>query len=367
MSGVRIVDASIGTSGSALRDAFSAGSGAKITYSVTTAAKADQDALQRAVRAKLKSLPAAGDFQVTASQGFGANSDIEVDITAGTASALDTAAQQVLDAVKGLPQVAQASSNLSATEQYLAVTSTRRRRRRPGYSEVALAQFVARASQPTSIGSRSRSATTSSPSTCRTGTRRRRWRDLAALKVATPTGDKRLDSLATIRTATEAAAITSTDCEAQRRDLRDAGGPGHGCGERGGGQPPSAGCTCRPAPRPASAASQSTRDSAFQQLLLALLAAILIVYTVMVATFRCCGSRSAARVGARSRRPARSRCSSLSGIPLGVASVHRPVMLVGIVVTNAIVLIDLVNQYRERGGGCATRCSTAPRGGSGRS
>jgi HAE1 family hydrophobic/amphiphilic exporter-1 len=39
-----------------------------------------------------------------------------------------------------------------------------------------------------------------------------------------------------------------------------------------------------------------------------------------------------------------------SGIPLGVASIIGLVMLVGIVVTNAIVLIDLVNQYRERGG-----------------
>jgi multidrug efflux pump subunit AcrB len=39
----------------------------------------------------------------------------------------------------------------------------------------------------------------------------------------------------------------------------------------------------------------------------------------------------------------------VSGIPLGVASLIGVLMLVGIVVTNAIVLIDLVNQYRRRG------------------
>jgi HAE1 family hydrophobic/amphiphilic exporter-1 len=39
----------------------------------------------------------------------------------------------------------------------------------------------------------------------------------------------------------------------------------------------------------------------------------------------------------------------ISGIPLGVSSLIGLLMLVGIVVTNAIVLIDLVNQYRERG------------------
>jgi HAE1 family hydrophobic/amphiphilic exporter-1 len=39
----------------------------------------------------------------------------------------------------------------------------------------------------------------------------------------------------------------------------------------------------------------------------------------------------------------------VTGVPLGVASMIGVLMLVGIVVTNAIVLIDLVNQYRAKG------------------
>src|SRR3712207_3883668 len=39
----------------------------------------------------------------------------------------------------------------------------------------------------------------------------------------------------------------------------------------------------------------------------------------------------------------------LTGIPLGVPSIIGVLMLIGIVVTNAIVLIDLVNQYRRQG------------------
>ena len=39
----------------------------------------------------------------------------------------------------------------------------------------------------------------------------------------------------------------------------------------------------------------------------------------------------------------------VTGVPLGVASMIGVLMLVGIVVTNAIVLIDLVNQYRAQG------------------
>ena len=41
----------------------------------------------------------------------------------------------------------------------------------------------------------------------------------------------------------------------------------------------------------------------------------------------------------------------ITGVPLGVPSLIGVLMLIGIVVTNAIVLIDLVNQYREAGAG----------------
>jgi HAE1 family hydrophobic/amphiphilic exporter-1 len=39
----------------------------------------------------------------------------------------------------------------------------------------------------------------------------------------------------------------------------------------------------------------------------------------------------------------------ISGVPLGVASLIGVLLLIGIVVTNAIVLVDLINQYRTRG------------------
>jgi HAE1 family hydrophobic/amphiphilic exporter-1 len=39
----------------------------------------------------------------------------------------------------------------------------------------------------------------------------------------------------------------------------------------------------------------------------------------------------------------------ITGIPLGVASLIGLLMLIGIVVTNAIVLVDLINQFRAKG------------------
>ena len=88
----------------------------------------------------------------------------------------------------------------------------------------------------------------------------------------------------------------------------------------------------------------------FQQLGLALLAAILIVYVVMVATFRSLRQPLLLLVSIPFATTGAIALQIVSGIPLGISSLIGLLMLVGIVVTNAIVLIDLVNQYRERGG-----------------
>ncbi len=94
-----------------------------------------------------------------------------------------------------------------------------------------------------------------------------------------------------------------------------------------------------------------TKDQtdAFQQLGIALLAAILIVYIVMVATFRSLLQPLLLLVSIPFAATGAIALQVITGIPLGVPSLIGVLMLIGIVVTNAIVLIDLVNQYRRRG------------------
>ena len=94
------------------------------------------------------------------------------------------------------------------------------------------------------------------------------------------------------------------------------------------------------------AASQS---SAFSQLGLAVLVAVLIVYVIMVATFRSLLQPLLLLVSVPFAATGAILLQIASGVPIGVASLIGLLMLVGIVVTNAIVLIDLVNQYRRRG------------------
>ncbi|MDO9591234.1 MAG: efflux RND transporter permease subunit, partial [Microcella sp.] len=88
---------------------------------------------------------------------------------------------------------------------------------------------------------------------------------------------------------------------------------------------------------------------AFSQLGLALLAAILIVYVVMVATFKSLRQPLLLLVSIPFAATGAIGLQLIADIPLGVPSLIGVLMLIGIVVTNAIVLIDLVNQFRERG------------------
>jgi hydrophobic/amphiphilic exporter-1 (mainly G- bacteria), HAE1 family len=93
----------------------------------------------------------------------------------------------------------------------------------------------------------------------------------------------------------------------------------------------------------------SDQSSAFSQLGLALLAAILIVYIVMVATFKSLRQPLLLLVSVPFAATGAIILQVVTGVPLGVASLIGVLMLIGIVVTNAIVLVDLVNQYREKG------------------
>ncbi|WP_299520279.1 efflux RND transporter permease subunit [uncultured Serinicoccus sp.] len=95
----------------------------------------------------------------------------------------------------------------------------------------------------------------------------------------------------------------------------------------------------------------SDQQDAFAALGLALLAAIAIVYLVMVATFNSLVQPLILLVSVPFAATGSIALLLLTDTALDVASMVGLLMLIGIVVTNAIVLIDLVNQYRARGMG----------------
>jgi multidrug efflux pump subunit AcrB len=95
-------------------------------------------------------------------------------------------------------------------------------------------------------------------------------------------------------------------------------------------------------------AAENQRD-AFSQLGLAMLVAIALVFMIMVGTFRSLVQPLILMVSIPFAATGAIAGLLITDTPLGVPAMVGLLMLIGIVVTNAIVLIDLINQYRGRG------------------
>lgn len=344
--GVQTVQTSIGSSGSALRDAFSGG-GSGITYSITSESGADQVELRERVRTELEQLTDAGEIEVAASGGGFGSTDITVDVTAADGSSLQQASDSVVSQLQGREGVGQVTSSLSASLPFVSVRVDRAAAAERGLSERTVGALVSGAQQPRQAGTVELDgrgvtvylATANPPQTID---------DLRALEIPSASGTVRLDQIATVeesqtapsittarglRTATITVTPTSDDLGSSSATVRDALAdvqlPEGATAEVGG--------------------VVTSQQDAFGQLGLALLAAILIVYVVMVATFKSLRQPLELLVSVPFAATGAILMLLITGVPLGVAGMIGALMLVGIVVTNAIVLIDLVNQYRARG------------------
>src|SRR5699024_9036714 len=90
-------------------------------------------------------------------------------------------------------------------------------------------------------------------------------------------------------------------------------------------------------------------ETIFGQLLLAIVAAVLLTYVLLVWIFKSLIQPLILLVSIPFAATGSFGLLVISQVPLGLPSMIGLLMLVGVVVTNAIVLIDLVNQYRRQG------------------
>ncbi|MGX1695479.1 efflux RND transporter permease subunit [Microbacterium keratanolyticum] len=344
IDGIEHVQASIGSSGSALQDVFSGGAG--ITYSVQTVSGADQEALRAEVQKAIDGLSDAGEVTVGSSGGFG-SSDIAVNISAAGAEDLQAATDAVVAELEGREGIGAVTDNLSAALPYLAVVVDRAAAAQYGLSEAAVGSIVSSTMRPQQIGSVEIDdtsltvylATATPPATAD---------ELRALAIPTARGVVQLQDIATVE---EREGPTSITTEQGRRTATVTVPPA------------SDNLALATASVTAALAAVDLPDGAraeiggvaeqqqesFSQLGLAMLAAILIVYVVMVATFKSLRQPLLLLVSVPFAATGAILLQIVTGVPLGVASLIGVLMLIGIVVTNAIVLVDLVNQYREKG------------------
>ncbi|MGN6198263.1 efflux RND transporter permease subunit, partial [Humibacter sp.] len=346
-AGVKTVQLSVGTSGSALADAFGGGGANSATFSITTDPNADQDALQSTVQNELKNLDVPGDLRVSANAGFGGSSNLEVDVSASSQDDLRKATDSVVSQLNKLSSVNQVTSNLASTLPYIAVTVNRTTAAGYGLSEVAVGTQVSQAMQPTQAGTVSIDNTSltiyiadkNQPMTVD---------ELKALPIQTARGPQPLSTLADVHEAKGPATVTT------QKGLQTATVTANPVGDDLTTANTQVARALKKADLPSGASATiggvtANQGSAFSQLGLAMLAAILIVYVIMVATFKSLRQPLLLLVSIPFAATGAIGLQIVSGVPLGVASLIGMLMLIGIVVTNAIVLIDLVNQYRNRG------------------
>jgi len=345
IDGIETVQLSVGSSSGSLQAAF--GGGGDITFSLTTDPDLDQEELQADVRDAVADIEDAGDITLAAAASGFASSNIDIDITASNEADLREAATALNDAVADLDVVAESSSNLAEEQPYIAVTVDRAKAAEAGLSEIAVGGIVTAAMNPSATGSVNIDETTlsiyiensSKPVTIE---------ELRTFEIPTATGLVPLTDVATVEEVNGPASITTI------RGARSATVSVTPNGDDVGTASAEVADAVAEVDLPAGATAElggvtAQQEDAFTQLGLALLIAILIVYIVMVATFRSLLQPVLLLVSVPFAATGAILLQIISGIPLGVPSLIGVLMLIGIVVTNAIVMIDLVNQYRARG------------------
>ncbi|WP_438488399.1 efflux RND transporter permease subunit [Streptomyces sp. S186] len=338
----------VGSSG--MMAAFGGGSGAnQASYQVKLKSSADSDKVTEHLRAELAKLgPAAGDTSVSAGGGGFGNQNLSVVVKAGDADVLKRASEQVRTAVAGLDHVTDVRSDLAQSVPRISVTPNDRAAA-AGYSQATLGAAVAQAVNGTPSGKAVLDDTerdvvirSAHPATTEA--------QLKDLPLPTPSGMARLGDLATVRTVAGPVQMTRID------GARSATITAKPTGDDTGAVSAKLQSEIRSLKLPAGATatvggvSQDQTD-AFGKLGLAMLAAIAIVFLLLVGTFRSIVQPLILLISIPFAATGALGLLVATGTPMGVPAMIGMLMLIGIVVTNAIVLIDLINQYRAKGYG----------------
>jgi HAE1 family hydrophobic/amphiphilic exporter-1 len=316
------------------------------SFSVTVKDGVDAGVVQDDLRARLDDFGDAGEITVGGGGGGpgGSSADeLEVIVQAADRDTLARATDQVRQAMSETTDVDQVSTSLSEDVPRLDVVVDRAAAARVGLTEQAIGQIVAQVMRGVPVGRVALDGVqqdvvvgTANPPTT-----------LEALR-AYPIGAFRLDDVADVDEVSGPIEITRIDGE------RSATVTGTVTGSNVGAV--SAALTERldGLDLPPGASYQiggvsADQAEAFADLGMAVLAAIAIVFVIMVATFRSLIQPVILLVSIPFAATGAITLLLVTGTPLGVPALIGILMLVGIVVTNAIVLMDLVNQYRRQG------------------
>jgi HAE1 family hydrophobic/amphiphilic exporter-1 len=320
------------------------------TFTIVTDEKVDQKKLQDDVRSKLTG--AAGKITVGSQQGgFGTSSTVDVTIKAANSADLQSASDAMVNAMQGVPGSTEVSTNLAANQPVVQVRVDRSKAVAAGLTEEQVGGFLASTVSPVPAGT-VRIETNDYPVQIGKGTRFTSIAAVRALPLPTARGPVTLESIATVEQVDTPVSITSSN--GQRTAKVTVTPSGSNLGSVSTEVQKRLASVELPAGVTATIGGATTQQAeSFRQLGLALLAAIAIVYVIMVAAFKSLVQPLILLVSVPFAATGAVGLLLATGVPLGLPSLIGMLMLVGIVVTNAIVLIDLINQYRKPHNGAA--------------
>lgn len=327
--------------------AFFGGGGASASYAVTVADDADAAAVRTSVQETLDALPAddvTRDVEVASGDMGLVSSDVELIVTAVDAEALATATQVVTEAARGVDGVAAVRDNLAADAEIVEVTVDRDLVASLGLSETAVAGAVAGIMRPFEIGAVLLEGQ-EVPVLLDLGQAPGSLEQLRATQVLPGLA---LGDVAQVDVVRAVSSITRVD--GQRTATVSVAPAGQDLGALSGRLAAAVDDLDLPVGADVEVGGAAAeQEEAFADLFLALVIAIAITYIVMVATFNSLAQPLILLVSIPFAATGAIVSLLVTSTPLGVPALIGMLMLIGIVVSNAIVLIDLVNQYRERG------------------
>ncbi|MEV5385024.1 efflux RND transporter permease subunit [Streptomyces sp. NPDC052721] len=340
--GVKDYQVTVGSSG--FMAAFGGGTDTnQASYQVMLKDSASYDDVRKRLEGGLKKLKGIGTTTVSAGDGFG-DQDLSVVVKASDPEVLRTAAEQVRSTVAGLDHVTDVTSDLAQSVPRISVRANAEAAA-AGFDDQKLGAAVAQAVRGTTaakavLDDTERDVVVKSAEPATT---------LAQLK-ALRLGPVKLGDIATVKLVDGPVSMTRID--GQRAATITAKPTGDNTGAIG----TKLQSKIKDLKLPAGATAEiggvsSDQDDAFKNLGLAMLAAIAIVFILLVATFRSLVQPLVLLVSIPFAATGAIGLLVATGTPMGVPAMIGMLMLIGIVVTNAIVLIDLINQYRAQGYG----------------
>ena len=325
-------------------------SSARAQFSVTTEGTRPKADIVADLRNQIAALQGVGEVAVTDSDSSMGdnNSLLQVRVYADDPAVLQEANVTVTRALSGVPDLTNVSSNLSENRPQIAVKVDPAKVAASGLDAAQVGQYVALVLNGMPIGQLPTEqgpvpAVLTLPLLAQGGSAQ-----LENLPLPGGTGLTTLSSVAAVSETKEPVQITHTD------GSRTVTISGTATSNNVGATSNAVKAALKDLKLPAGArwemaGASEQMGEVFTSLGIAMLVAILLVYLIMVATFRSLLNPLILLVSIPFAAVGAVVALFITGTSLGMPSLIGLLMLIGIVVTNAIVLLDLIEQFRDRG------------------